>query len=55
MWSEHLSNTTTYQEVPSYFIHAKQVQLKYKIDALTRAIQGKLPEHELIFFSGLRK
>ena len=55
VWSKHLSDTTTYREVPSYFIHAKQVQLKYKIDAFTTAIQGKLPEHELIFFSRLRK
>ena len=55
MWSEHLSDTTPYREVPSYLIHAKQVQLKYKIDAFTTAIQGKLPEHELIFFSRLRK
>ena len=55
MWAEHLFDETTYRIVPNNQVGAKITAMKYKLDSFLCAIQGELPENELIFFSRLKK
>ena len=54
LWSEHLSDLSTYREIPPNQIHTVKVHMKYKLGELSSNCQKIFQKHELTCFSRLR-
>ena len=57
VWSDHLSDATTYKIIDPRHVRAKEWQMQYKIDDFLFELRDKKharPENKLIFFSRLK-
>lgn len=54
LWSDHLSDQSTYREVPKCKLAATKTLIQYKLGSLFTRLHKVVPENERIYFSRLR-